>query len=114
MAKIECPHCHAVNQDVSLSDPCWKCGTVLSAPPSALETSAGPPTSEANAGVSSPPKPRTKVQQALAESETTPPAPIYAEPPVPASPSRTAMYIGIGVLVVALIILLVIFLLNRH
>ena len=65
MAKIECPHCHAINQDVSLNDPCWKCGTILSAPPSALETADGPPTSTANPATET--KPLTKVQQALAQ-----------------------------------------------
>ena len=48
MPKIQCPHCKAVNQDVGLEDPCWQCGTVLSAPPSALDTGDGPATSEAN------------------------------------------------------------------
>ena len=48
MAKIQCPHCGAINQDVSLDQPCLKCGTILGAPGSALETGDGPPASEAN------------------------------------------------------------------
>lgn len=48
MPKIQCPHCKAVNQDVSPDDPCWQCGTILNAPASAIETGTGPPTSEAN------------------------------------------------------------------
>ncbi len=48
MAKIQCPHCKAMNQDVSLDDPCWQCGTILSAPVSAIETGVGPPSSGAN------------------------------------------------------------------
>ena len=111
MAKIVCPHCGAVNQDISLNDPCWKCGTLLSAPPSALETVDGPPTSAANPMTET--KPLTKVQQALAQSETPPPAPVYAErPEVPAN--RTFVYIGIGVLVLVLVILLLVFVFNRH
>ena len=114
MAKIVCPHCQAVNQDVSLNDPCWKCGTVLNAPTSSLSTGEGPPTSEANPAASAPPKPLTKVQQALAQSEAQPPVPVYAEPPAPSASPRTALYIGVGILVAALIILLVVVVMNRH
>src|SRR5438132_117249 len=113
MAKIQCPHCQAVNQDVSPNDPCWKCGTVLSAPVSALDTGVGPAASTANPVDSAPAKPPTKVQQALAESEQRPAGPVYAEPPA-ASPSRVGLYIFLGVIVVALIILLVIYLLKAH
>lgn len=113
MAKIVCPHCQAVNQDVSLNEPCWKCGTVLGAPASAIDTTAGPPNSAANPSeAAAPPKP-SKVQQALAENQAAPQGPVYAEPPNP-SPNRGALYIGIGVFVIALIILLIIFLINRH
>ncbi len=50
MPKIQCPHCKAVNQDVSADDPCWQCGTILGAPESAIDTGTGAPTSEANPG----------------------------------------------------------------
>ncbi len=29
MAKIRCPHCAAINQDVSEKEPCWQCGKRL-------------------------------------------------------------------------------------
>ncbi|HLJ56785.1 MAG TPA: hypothetical protein VKT77_17230 [Chthonomonadaceae bacterium] len=32
MAKITCPHCKAVNQDVTESDRCWQCDKLLGAP----------------------------------------------------------------------------------
>lgn len=31
MDKITCPHCGAVNQDVTTADSCWKCGKPLGA-----------------------------------------------------------------------------------
>ncbi len=31
MDKIKCPHCGAMNQDVTAKDNCWKCGKPLSA-----------------------------------------------------------------------------------
>ena len=120
MAKIECPHCQAVNQDISTNDPCWKCGTVLSAPISALSTGIGPPTSQANSSATSAAKPPTKVQQALAESEApvaqaqASPAkspPIYAEPQ--AKRSHAMLYMCIGIAVVAIGLLLVAYVLNR-
>ena len=48
MAKIQCPHCKAINENVSLDEPCRKCGTVLGAPMSSLDTGVGAPTSEMN------------------------------------------------------------------
>ena len=40
MDKIKCPHCGAINQDVTEKDNCWKCGKPLSAAV-VVETSAG-------------------------------------------------------------------------
>lgn len=48
MPKIQCSQCKAMNQDVTVDDPCWQCGTVLSGPRSAIDTGDGAPTSEAD------------------------------------------------------------------
>ena len=40
MDKIKCPHCGAINQDVTEQDSCWKC----SQPLSAAAKSEAPPT----------------------------------------------------------------------
>jgi hypothetical protein len=105
MAKIICPHCQAVNQDVSLNDPCWKCGTVLGAPASALETAVGPPSSIVNSNEPAPAKPMTKVQQALAQSEA-PPVPVYAEPPRTV-PNRALLLILLAIFLVAVLTIVV-------
>ena len=46
MDKIKCPHCGAMNQDVTAKDNCWKCGKLLSAS-AAPETA---PVGEVDAG----------------------------------------------------------------
>jgi|SRR5579862_6676755 len=48
MDKIRCPHCGAVNQDVTPKDNCWQCGKPLSADPAPADTGGetsptGPP-----------------------------------------------------------------------
>ena len=104
MAKIQCPHCKAVNQDVSLNDPCWQCGTILSAPPSALETGEGPPSSAvSSANVNAP------VQQQVERDKGD-------RSPSPHSPSPTLnkAAIWIIVLVIALIIAIAIFFMTKH
>ncbi len=40
MAKIRCPHCAAINQDVSEKDNCWQCGKMLGGKSSYSEDSA--------------------------------------------------------------------------
>ena len=83
--KIKCPHCGATNQDVSENDPCWQCGTVLSAPTSALSTADGPPTSEANAGAPTSP---AAIQTTSAATPTAAPPPV--QPRVPQTVQRPA------------------------
>lgn len=34
MSNIRCPHCAAINQDVSEKEPCWQCGKTLGSKPS--------------------------------------------------------------------------------
>jgi hypothetical protein len=104
MAKIQCPHCKAVNQDVSLNDPCWQCGTVLGAPVSALDTGTGAATSEANPNVagsiSSAP-----VQQ-VERDRPDEGAPIV-ERPQPSSPGVGKIVLAITI--VALIVIVIVF-----
>jgi hypothetical protein len=45
MAKIQCPHCQAINEDRDLDQPCRKCGTVIGAPISSLDSGSGAPSS---------------------------------------------------------------------
>jgi hypothetical protein len=111
MAKIQCPHCKAVNQDVSMDDPCWQCGTILGAPPSALETGDGPPTSEANpanqTGSSSPP-----IQKQIERNQPRDGVPQSERP---RTSSLNVGAIAIGALILALIIILaIVFLKMRH
>jgi hypothetical protein len=110
MAKIQCPHCKAVNQDVSLDDPCWQCGTILSAPVSAIDTGVGPAASEVNpantGGSSSPP-----VQQQIERERSGPGTPPSEQP-------RTSSFnvgaIAIGLTILALIIIVIIFYLKTR
>jgi hypothetical protein len=111
MARIQCPHCKAVNQDVSLEEPCWQCGTILGAPPSALETGVGPPSSEVNpankTGSSSPP-----IQRQIERDQ-----PQAGVPPSqrPRSAPFSVGAIAIGGLILALIIALaIVYLKLRH
>ena len=110
LAKIQCPHCKAMNQDMTLDDPCWQCGTVLGAPASSLETGAGAPTSEANAantGGSSNAAVQTQIER---------------ERPSGAVPSAdrprgtlTANVIAIAVIVIAALLILVVVMMKfRH
>ena len=111
--KIKCPHCGATNQDVTEKDPCWQCGTILSAPVSALNTGDGPPTSAANAvqaestaapapvPAAAPPKTPQLAQR------PAPPAPVS---PAPARPAIPVAMIAIVVLLILAVILGVIFL----
>ena len=46
MAKIQCPHCQAINENIDTDQPCRKCGTVINAPLSSLDTGHGAPTSD--------------------------------------------------------------------
>ena len=110
MAKIQCPHCKAVNQDVSADDPCWQCGTVLSAPPSALETGTGAPTSEVNpanqTGSSS-----TPVQKQIERDQPRDGVPPSERPRA----SSGVNVIAIAVLLLAVIIIALLFWLRvRH
>ena len=36
MDKIKCPHCGAINQDVTEQEACWNCGKSLAAAPAPL------------------------------------------------------------------------------
>ena len=111
MAKIQCPHCKAMNQDVSMDDPCWQCGTILNAPVSALETGTGAPSSDVNpankTGSSSP-----SIQKQIERDQP--------RDGVPSSerPRKTGSNVGvvaIAVFVLALIaILVVMYLKTRH
>lgn len=48
MLKIQCPRCKAINEVASADEPCWKCGTILGAPLSALDDAGSPASSAAN------------------------------------------------------------------
>ena len=108
MAKIQCPHCKAVNQDVTLDDPCWQCGTILGAPVSALETGQGPPSSEVNpanaTGSSSLP-----IQKEIERDQPHDGISPSERPRVPSS--RVGLVVAIG-FVIALILIVLIVLLN--
>ncbi|HLK60977.1 MAG TPA: hypothetical protein VKU00_30715 [Chthonomonadaceae bacterium] len=109
--KIKCPHCGATNQDVSENDPCWQCGTILSAPPSALETEEGPPTSAANP-TSQPPAPKRETPAAQSQF-----APLLQRtdlpPTTPSSARRTNMGVVIAVILVLVAVIVVAVLLLR-
>ena len=47
MDKIKCPHCGAINQDVTEQDTCWNCGKPLAASAAVAPISAA--ASDANA-----------------------------------------------------------------
>lgn len=112
MAKIVCPHCNAVNQDVSLNDPCWQCGTILSAPPTSIETGEGAPTSEANpanaTGSSS-----ARIQRQIdieKEREANPPPPVVLQKPKPMG----GVVVWVSLLVLALIVFFVLYIMWHH
>lgn len=109
MAKIVCPHCQAVNRDVSLEEPCWQCGTVLGAPLSAIETGVGAPTSGANpanlAGSSSAP-----IQKQI--ERNTPSGAVPAADRPRASTNTAA--IAIALVIIAAIVILVVVFLSQH
>ena len=48
--KIQCPHCRTINEANSLNDICQKCGTILGAPVTALDSGKGAPTSKPEKG----------------------------------------------------------------
>jgi len=111
MPKIQCPHCGAMNQDVSLEEPCWQCGTVLGAPVSAIDTGEGAPSSQANpanqTGSSSAP-----IQKQIERDQPRDRVPASERPRT--SPSITSA-IAIGAFIVALlVILLIVYLKIRH
>jgi hypothetical protein len=108
MAKILCPHCKAVNQDVSLNDPCWQCGTILSAPPSALETGEGPPSSAASSANVTDSNRAPVQQQVERDKGDSSPSPHHP------SPTLNKVAIWIIVLVIALIIAIAIFFMKQH
>jgi len=104
MAKIQCPHCKAMNQDVSADDPCWQCGTILGAPESAIDTGTGAPASEENpankSGSSSAP-----IQKQIERGQPREKVPLeqrYA----PSKPNYAAIAIGLTILAVIIIALL--------
>src|SRR5436305_1734750 len=105
MPKIQCPHCKAMNQDVSADDPCWQCGTILNAPPSAIETGTGPPTSEANsAGQTGEVSPAIQKQiERTGPQEKVP----LAQRHKPMGPNVAA--IAIGATILAMIIIAILF-----
>jgi len=98
-----------MNQDVGLDDPCWQCGTILSAPVSALETGVGPPTSEANpanaTGSSSAP-----IQRQIERDQPTGSVPSADRP-------RSSFNLGlaaVAIIVLAVIVILVVVVLNQR
>ena len=50
MAKIQCPHCQTINEAMSLNDICQKCGTIMGAPLTALDTGKDAPSSSPEKG----------------------------------------------------------------
>ena len=122
--KIKCPHCGATNQDVTENDPCWQCGTILSAPTSALTTAEGPPTSAANTGSSSPtPAAQTPpATQQPAPPPAQPRAPQTIQRPAPAPPAAAPVparstgpnWIAITVILVILLAIVIGVLMLRH
>ena len=103
MAKITCPECKAVNQDVDISDPCWKCGIPLAIYHETQQALDAPPTFEdAEVPVSAP-----------AQDPPLPKGPMSQLTKPPQAPLNRTLLVVIGVVVLA-IILLVLFLLKGH
>ena len=113
MAKIQCPHCKAVNQDVTLNDPCWQCGTILGAPVSAIETGVGPPTSEVN------PANKTGSSNPMVQSQIERNRPRDRDEMPPSQRPRTSSFnvgvvVVVGVIIAFLVMLLVVYLKMKH
>lgn len=101
MAKVVCPHCQAVNQDVELDDPCWKCGTILGAPASAIDTGVGAPASDvnpANSQGSSEPKIQKQIER---EQPVGTPAP--SERPKTSSTNVAVVFVVVAILAIAIV-----------
>lgn len=88
MERIRCPHCGAMNQDVTPKDACWQCGKVLGDPPS----EDAPPLAK-----------ETPVKLTLEERVAARKA---------AKAQRSAVPTLVGIVVVLLVLLVVLFLLH--
>ena len=110
MPKIQCPHCKAVNQDVKTNDPCWQCGTVLSAPVSTHVAEVGSGTT----GTKSAGETVTSTAPILKQNERNPAkerVPISQRPRT-STPDYRAIVIALAV--IALLIAGVVFLVMHH
>ena len=107
MAKLTCPTCSAVNQDVEPSDPCWKCNKLLNIAPETRQTAEAAPQFVA---------PSEKVEGFTTQPAKLPNQPIQITKPEPipagSTPNR-ALVIGVLV-VVAIVIIVAAFLIKGH
>ena len=111
MAKIQCPHCKAVNQDVGMDDPCWQCGVIIGAPLSAIDTGVGPPASDAN------PAGRTVTPSAPGQTQIERDRTRKVDLPADKGTSRsstTAIIAVVAVLLAMIVIVLWFYLKTRH
>ena len=110
MAKIVCPHCKAVNQDVSGDDPCWQCGTLIGAPVSAIETAGGAPSSEAN------PANATASSNLQVQKEIEKTRPAGGTPPSerPRASSTNVSAIVIGTIILVVLVAVILFYVMKH
>jgi hypothetical protein len=103
MAKIKCPHCGAVNQDVTEKDACWQCNAVLGA-------GAAP---AAPSGASS--VPSEPAAQDAAVRRPSGPSPLDRFLNEKPRPNRAPLAIAIALLLILLIVVgLALYLRSQH
>ncbi len=97
MAKIQCPNCKAVNQDVEPTDPCWQCEVVLDR------------LSEAQTALETPPDIGLPIQAVVKSKDEGVPVPAVSRPKplevktkTSGTPNR-ALVIGILAIVIVII-----------
>ncbi len=104
MAKLKCPHCGAMNQDVEASDLCWQCDFALDAP-KVEDVDLTKPELHTPANT---PETLTQVQKPAAQ-----PTPLPALTPTEKPASRTVPIFIIAAVVMVLLLILFLVLKNR-